>query len=202
MYRSRLPRLLLPLLMAVMGALLVSGFCSGAEFSADMVQKVFKQTYKGKLYVKGSKIRREATLPGVRTDIVIFRADKKSIWYVMPKSKSYMKVTDRVIIGGDDPVATARMKRIGVMKKLGKEKINGYVCSKVQWTTKGPAKYVLTEWTSDKLIMPLRIEFKSSRGIVLIEYKNIKEGGVPDSVFELPKGYKRAKTPTAPKPGT
>ena len=186
--------------MAVMGALLVSGFCSGAEFSADMVQKVFKRTFKGKLYVKGNKLRREATIPGVRTEIAIYRPDKKSIWYVMPKSKTYMKVTDRIVIGGDDPAATARMKQIGVMKKLGKEKINGYVCSKVQWATKGPAKYVLTEWTSDKLIMPLRTEFKSSRGIVLIEYKNIKQGGVPDSVFELPKGYKRVKTPTAPKP--
>jgi hypothetical protein len=184
-----------------MGALLVSGLCSGAEFSADMVQKVFNKTYKGKLYVKGNKLRREATVSSRRTDIAIYRPDQKSIWYVMTESKTYMKVTDRIVIGGDDPTAVMRMKQIGVMKKLGKEKINGYVCNKVQWATKGPAKYVLTEWTSDKLIMPLRTEFKSPRGIAVIEYRNIKEGGVSNSVFELPKGYRRVKTPTAPKPG-
>ncbi len=199
MHRSRSTRLILPLLLAAVGVLLAAGFCSGAEFSADIVQKASKKTYTGKIYVKGGKMRQEVRTSRF-TDIVINRPDQKSVYYVIPEDKAYMKVTSRVRVGADDPAARARMKKMGKMKKLGTEKVNGYVCTKTQWTTKTAPKYVLTEWSCPKLGVLLRTEFKGPGGAgVLIEYKNIKEGGVSDSVFDLPRGYRRIATPTAPK---
>lgn len=187
---------MLPVLVAA-GAFLISAVCPAAEFSADMVQKTSKKTIKGKMYVKGDKLRQEITQGGEK-EIVIFRPDKKVVWFLQPGKKTYMKVSQRIIIGVDDPAVRARMKRIGTMKKLGTAKLNGYTCNKIQWSTKSGAKYVLTEWTSDKLKIAVKSEFKEPSGVSSVEYKNIKEGGVSDSVFELPKGYKRVQTPTAP----
>lgn len=188
----------MPLFLAVVFALLVAGACVGAEFSASMYQKCMNKTYNGKIYIKGSKLRQEIT-DGPMKQIALFRPDKSVVWLLQPTKKTYMRVSQRVIIGADDPVARARMKQMGVMKKLGTEKVSGYVCNKTQWATGGGAKYVLTEWKSDKLQIPVRTTFTGPNGNVLIEFRNIKEGGVPDSVFELPQGYKRVQTPSAPK---
>lgn len=199
MHRNRSTRLALPIMLTIAGALLAAGFCMGAEFSGDIIQKTPNKTYTGKIYVKGGKMRREVTLSAKEKDMVISRPDQKAVWYVIPEERIYMKASPRVIVGVDDPGARERLKKVGVMKKLGSEKVNGYTCSKTQWTTKGNPKYILTEWSCAKLGVLLRSEIKGPTGTVLVEYKNIKEGGVKDSVFDMPKGYRRAKTPTAPK---
>lgn len=47
------------------------------------------------------------------------------------------------------------------------------------------------QWRSDKLDWPLKTEVKREGQSMLIEYKNIKEAKPANSLFELPKGYKK-----------
>lgn len=185
------------LVLAVTGLLLLSVTCSAATFSADVIQKGRKQVLKGKLYVKGAKVRQEITVGGEK-QATIFRPDKKLVWLLYPGTKSYMLVSQRVISGMDDPAARARIKDLSTTKKLGKETVNRYLCTKTRYTTRGEPKYVLTEWFADKLKHVIKMEVKGPGQNDVIECKNIKEGNVPDSLFEIPKGYKKIATPTAP----
>ena len=194
---SRFARASRYLVLAASWLLLLSVTCSAATFSADMIQKGGGQVLKGKLYVKGTKVRQEITAGGLK-QATIFRPDKDLVWLVYPGRKSYMLVTRRVISGMDDPAARARIKEMSTTKKLGKETVNGYLCTKTRYITRGPGSYTLTEWYADKLKHVIKMEVKSGPQVNVIEYKNIKAGNVPDSLFELPKGYKRIPTPTGP----
>ena len=185
------------LILVIAGIFIVSGIGIAAEFSADLMQTGPGTLNKGKLYVKGSKIREEISLG--RKQIVITRRDKKLVWTLDPVSKTYMKVTGAIIRGLNDPTARARIKKIGVAKPITKEKVNGYLCEKRQWVTKGAPRTTLTEWVSRELGIAVRTEIKSPGSARLIEYKNIKIEKVPDSLFEIPKGYKSRTPPPAPK---
>lgn len=197
MLRSRFARASRYLILAASGLLLLSVACSAATFSADMIQTGRGEALKGKLYVKGTKVRQEITAGGQK-QATIFRPDKKLVWLIYPGKKQYMQVTQRVISGMDDPAARARIKEISTVKKLGKQTVNGYLCTKTQYVTRPPYGYTLTEWYADKLAHVIKMEIKSGPQVNVIEYKNIKEGKVSDSVFELPKGYKKIPTPTGP----
>ena len=96
-------------------------------------------------------------------------------------------------------ISGERLKEIGVARGTSTETINGYVCQKRQWETKGQPPMTLTEWASKKLGFVIKTQMKAPWGTKVIEYKNIKVGKVPDSLFEVPKGYKQAPTPPMPK---
>lgn len=189
-------RILDRLVLVVAGIFVLSGMGMAAEFTADMIQTGQKMLYKGKLYVKGGKLRQEISV-GVK-QIVIERPDKKLVWTCDPSDKTYMVVTNAIIRGIDDPRARARLKEIGKAKPPTKETINGYLCTKRVWIGKGAPAKSLTEWRSDKLGMNVKILIKETSATRVIEYKNIKLGKVPDSVFEVPKGYHLVPTPSAP----
>ena len=180
-------------------AFLVAGSCSAAEFSADVIQKGRGEILSGKLYVKAAKVRKEI-VSGGRKEIVIYRPDQKAVLLLYPGRKTYMTVSDRIISGLDDPSARARLKKISTVKHLGNEKINGYVCARTQWVTRGTSPLTLTEWYSKKLDRVIKIEMKTRFETSLIECRNIKEGGVSSTLFDLPRGYKKIATPTPPPP--
>jgi hypothetical protein len=194
---SRFARASRYLVLAASWLLLLSVTCSAATFSADMIQKGVGRVIKGKLYVKGTKVRQEITAGGQKQATIV-RPDKKLVWLLYPGKRSYMLVTRRVISGIDDPAAQARIKQMSTTKKLGKETVNRYLCTKTQYTTRSKYKYVLTEWYADKLKYVIKMEVKGVGQNDVIEYKNIKEGNVPDSMFEVPKGYRKIPTPTGP----
>lgn len=185
------------LILTVAGIFILSGIGIAAEFSADMVQTGQRALNKGKLYVKGGKIRQEITAG--RRQIVIVRQDKKLVWTCDPVAKTYMKVTGSIIRGMDDPKARERFKKISLAKPVTKETLNGYLCEKRQWVSKGKPSTTLTEWVSRQLGFVLKTEMKASYATTVIEYKNIKIGKVPDSLFEVPKGYRSLTPPPAPK---
>lgn len=181
----------------IAGVFILSGIGFAAEFSADMVQTREKALNKGKLYVKGGKIRQEITVG--RKQIVIVRPDKKLVWTLDPATKIYMVVTQKIMRGFDDPAFRAGVKKIGAPKRVVKETVNGYLCEKRRWVTKGTPATTLTEWVSRQLGIVLKSEMKAPWATTVIEYKNIKVGKVPDSLFEIPKGYKAMTPPPAPK---
>lgn len=180
----------------VAGIFICSGMGMAAEFSADMIQTGENIHNKGRLYVKGDKIRQEINA-GYK-QIVIERPDKDLVWTIDPVEKTYMKVTDAIIRGIDDPRARERLKSLSTSKQPTKETINGYLCTKRQWVTKKKPARTLTEWTSDKLKFILKIVISQPYNERVIEYKNIKLEPVPDSLFELPKGYQQVIPPAMP----
>ena len=172
----------------------VSG--NAAEFSADMIQKSSMGNTKGKVFVKGENFRHEMTMGGEK-QIMIFQKDKGVVWVLMPQLKMYMEMT----AGGQQdmaPPTPEEMEKMGDKKYLGEEKVNGYKCKKYRYTSKDPSVGTTTMWISKKLNFPIKTEMEGSSGPMSMEYKNIQEKKLPESLFKIPAGYQKMSMPSMP----
>lgn len=175
---------------------LAASLAQAAEFSATVVSTAQGQSMKGKVFVKGDRMRTEMEIAG-ETNITITRPDKKVVWIAMPEQKMYMEMplTDKMQqkMMMKDPEDRAKMKH------LGAETVNGYDCDKYEFDTTANGKslkqYV---WIAKKLGMP--IKSATADGSMTMEYRDIQVGGVADSVFEMPQGYQKMDMPFAMPP--
>jgi outer membrane lipoprotein-sorting protein len=182
-------RIITGLAMLLLVALVVSTgiWAAGPEFSADMTMTDAKgKVATGKIFMKPQKIRQEIITEG-QTSVTILRMDKKVSWTLMPENQ-YMEVAI--------PFDTQHPEESGIeyeMTEIGNETINGYDCKVVQYTYKEKKYGVVTQWISKKLTFAIKTVSKDAKGKVLstIEYSNIKSGPQPDSLFEIPAGYKK-----------
>lgn len=165
-----------------------------AEFSADLLLKRAGETITGKVYVKGDKIRQEYIQQGTK-QVMIFRFDKEMFWLLMPAQKVYMDIPSNQCATASDPTLDQKIKDMAVQKNLGKETVNGYICDKYQYIYKDSSMGTATQWYSQKLNYPIKSEYKSPSGYMFTEYKNIKEGGVSDSLFDVPGDYMKMSVP-------
>ncbi|MBM4272971.1 MAG: DUF4412 domain-containing protein [Deltaproteobacteria bacterium] len=170
--------------------LLLSAPALAAEFSAVIFERFQGKEAQSKTYIKGDKVYREFPTGDGKT-IVILRPDKKVIWMVMPDRKMYMEMpyTDEMV--KDLKVAA---KDVATEKHLGTETVNGYLTDKYETSVKdngGQMKHLM--WVSKKLGMPIKMV--SPDGSFFLEYRDIKEGGVPDRVFEPPAGFEKMAMP-------
>jgi outer membrane lipoprotein-sorting protein len=180
------------LFIAAASALVLAQAAAAAQFSADFVQKIGGRSTTGKVYVQGDKIRREATR-GAEQTIVISRMDKRIVWMLHPAQKSYMEMSfekNRPYIL-NDPKWQQELKKLGTLTRDGQETVNGYPCDKYVLVYRDKAMGTQYQWISKKLKFPIKIETKGSRFPMVIEYKNIKERRLADSLFEVPAGYKK-----------
>jgi hypothetical protein len=186
------------LLGAVLGTILLlwAGLAQAAEFSATMVTKTGGMEIPGKVYVKGDKMRNEIQAAG-HPVINIMRPDKKLVWIIMPQQKAYMEMP--INPGTQQQMMTLTEKQKAKMKKVGSETINGYNCEKYETTMdhQGKSMKVYT-WVATDLGVPIKVV--SEDGSFSMEYKDIKTGGVADSLFEAPQGYQKMKMPFAMPP--
>ena len=167
-----------------------------AEFSADMIQKSSMGNTQGKVFVKGQNYRQEMAMGGQK-QIMILQKDKGTVWVLMPQLKMYMEMT----AGGQQdmaPPTPEEMEKMGDKKYLGEEKINGYKCKKYRYTPNDPSIGTSTMWISNKLNFPIKVEMQGSSGPMSVEYKNIQEKKIPDSLFNLPAGYQKMSMPKMP----
>ncbi|MFP5212531.1 MAG: DUF4412 domain-containing protein [Acidobacteriota bacterium] len=161
--------------------LLLSASCLAAEFSADLViQPKGEEAMKGKIYVKGNKVRHEVTEEG-DTQIMIVRPDKKVTWMVVPEEKMYTEIPYQ---SDDQAFEEWNPEKEKKAKAMGEETIAGFPCKKYETIEDGEKTYV---WVAKKLSFPIKLENSEA----VMEYKNIKEGSVADSLFELPQGYEK-----------
>jgi outer membrane lipoprotein-sorting protein len=160
------------------------------EFSADIVITDAKgKTNLGKVYIKGNEKIRQETTADDETTVTILRLDKKVSWTLLPDNQ-YMEV--KMSFDPNQPNSEYEYE----MTELGEETVNGYPCKIVQYTYKNKKYGVLKQWVSEKLGYSVKIETKDAKGKTsTIEYKNIKEGKQPDSLFEIPKGYEKFELP-------
>ena len=170
---------------------------AGAEFSADMIMTDAKaKVAKGKIFVKGlQKIRQEIDSDG-ETSVTILRLDKKVSWTLLPEQQ-YMEVP--LPFDPNQPNKDVEY----VETTVGNEAVNGYDCKVVQYTYKDKKLGVLTQWVSESLGFAVKTQTKDSKGKVTstIVYENIKPGAQPDSLFEIPAGYKKFGLPSFKIPG-
>jgi hypothetical protein len=180
------------------GAILVTilflwaGLTQAAEFTAKVVTKAGGKEIPGKVYVKGKKARHEIKIAG-QPNIQILRPDKNLIWVIIPQQKAYMEMPltqesqEKMFINVTE-------KQKAKMKKVGTETVNNYACDKYETTIihQGkPAKFYV--WIATDLGTPIKLA--SQDGSFSSECKNIKTGGVSDSLFEPPQGYNKMKLP-------
>jgi outer membrane lipoprotein-sorting protein len=180
------------LLTALVSVLALSGLAVAAEFSADITQKMGQEVQKGKIFIKGNKMRMEFE-DGIS---IMDLATGKTIT-LQPEEKMYMELP------GAGPMPSADesdkdLSKIATKKHVGTEKISGYKCDKYLITYHDKAMGKMTQWHAKKLNYPIKVFHQGPQGDMLVEYTNIKEGGVSDSLFKIPSGYQKMSLPSIP----
>ncbi len=161
------------------------------DFSADVVMTSAGHTNASKIFVKGTKIRMEQQ---GRPMYTIMRGDKDVSWIVMTDQKAYME-------SRTDPAqrpATEEKVRGEVSRRLiGNDTVDGRAAKKYEVTFKdGERTSKMYQWMAPDIKFPVKTA--AIDGSWTVEYRNIKMGGHPDSLFEVPAGYKKMSMPAMP----
>ncbi len=188
MKENRIVALLAFSLALALISLLSPSAAMAVEFSADMViQPKGDQAMTGKIFVKGDKVRQETTEEG-ETQIMIIRPDKKLTWMITPEEKTYMEMPYQ---SEDKTFEEWTADKEQKSKFLGEENVSGIACKKFESVEDGEKTYF---WIAKQFPFPVKVEDAE----VTMEYKNIKEGNIADSLFELPAGYEKMSMPVVP----
>jgi len=191
-----LPKPMKTLICAVWVAAL-AGACHAADFTADMVTKHGKMVVTGKIYRQGQKMREDMSATGQKQTMIV-RPDKKVAWMLNAATKQYMEMPMRPRMDLSRLADDADLRKMATKKSLGTETVNGYRCEKSLYTFKNKNMGTMTVWMSKDLQWPVKSENKSARGAGITEFKNIKKMRPADSLFEIPKGYKKMAMPGGP----
>jgi hypothetical protein len=149
------------------------------ELTADMISKEGKITRNGKIYVKESKVRLEK---GSTPMYAIVRGDKGVLWQINNAEKTYVvaKLTPDM-----KPLIEEKFAGETGRKQVGTETVNGYSAKKYEVTIpRGKKSETVTQWYSPDYGFTVKVAGSNWT----TEYKNIKKGGVADSLFELAPG--------------
>jgi len=161
----------------------------GAEFSAQMIVKDGPKIFPGKIYVSDGKMRQEFIDERGQT-VTIVRPDKKVVWVLMPPNRNYLEMPLKPILPGQfiQIPAKAINKRL-----IGHDRVADYETEKYQVSVPGDRRCeIQTYWVSKKLGLPIKMECRERQ--FSLEYKGIKEGKVPDRLFDPPPGYLKSTT--------
>jgi len=152
------------------------------DFSADILSNTQGQTFQGKIFFSKDKIRMETP-----ESISITRMDKKVIWILMPKEKTYMEQP----FDPASAVATSEEVNGEIERKLlGRETIDGKMTEKYQIVYDQDGKRMtMFQWIASGFKMPVKTAAGDNSWTM--EYKNIKIGKQPDALFEVPPGYEK-----------
>jgi outer membrane lipoprotein-sorting protein len=129
--------------------------------------------------------------------MVIIQGDKKIMWMLEPQTQSYLELP----FDKEDFAKTLNQPKDGEgITLVGAETLNGYATDKYETAVKTPTGTRRgTMWIAKKLGVPIRIETADKSFVQ--EYKDIKDGGVDDALFDMPAGYqKKAMHSGMPKP--
>lgn len=174
--------------LALLTSLLLTApvLAAGTQFAADMVQKVGGQTQTLRYYQGDQKMRTEMKTEDGRQAVSIIDIKARKMYTLMPEEKMYMEIP----LGGDTAAWAADDKtreEYYEVKKLGTEKVNGYVCDKYELIPREKDLEKSTTWIARKLGYPI----KSVGTNFAMELTNIKEGTQPAALFTVPKGYQK-----------
>ena len=165
------------------------------DFTADMVTTRHGETHTSKIYSKDGKKRMEMTGRG-QTMITIMRPDKQVVWMIMPAQNSYreMPFNNR----SNDMLSQLSDPNVKSEKKfIGNETVEGHPAKKYSVTIirDGKKEAMGSVWEATDLNNFL-IKHQSEDQEMTTVWKNIKTGGVSDSLFEVPAGYTKVSMPS------
>lgn len=149
-------------------------------------------TADGKLYSDGNKVRMEMNARGQQS-ITIADNTKKLAWMIMPAQKMYMEMSTAnaekkgASYRSYNPANPCEGLPNTTCTKVGTEMMNGELCTKWQFVSKGNGPN-LTTWISQKSSIPVKTV--TSDGSTM-ELTNIKTGPQPASLFQVPAGYQK-----------
>ncbi len=186
----------IPIIVALALALSWPVISTAAEFSADVIMSGGGDEETGKVFIKGRLHRMELMEGGKVAAINISRPDKGVNWNLMPDEKMYMEMS-LTEIGYEDMESLESKSKMTV---LGNETVNGYKCEKRRYESNDETEGPVIVWFSPKLGYPVKIHTLAyqGEGDMIMEYRNINTGKVPDSMFEIPGGYKKFAIPGMP----
>jgi len=173
--------------------LFLSGMAYGFEFSADTIA-TFKgeQKVQGKMYFKPDKFRMDMKTHGDMH--MITRIDKKVVWNVMPAQKMYMEMPFNL---KNKPKVDEKFEGEIERKLVGNESIDGHPTKKYLITYKAGSKTEqVYQWFATDINFPVKTA--AVDGSWSQEFRNVKIGPQPNSLFELPAGYQKMQMPTMP----
>jgi hypothetical protein len=164
------------------------------NFSADVITTTHGETHTSKIYSKDGKKRMEmAEQRGGM--IMITRPDKMVVWMITPATSSYreMPMNKR----HNDISSQLSDPKIKSEKEfIANETVDGHPAKKYHLTVivngKKEASGFLWEAT-DMNNFPIKHQSEDKQ--VTTVWKNMKTGGVSDSLFEVPAGYKKMSMP-------
>jgi len=172
-------------------ALLIVSFAGSTfalEFSSDMVMTSQGQTNTSKVWAKENKFRMES---GAQPGYTIMRVDKNVTWMVMPDQKAYMEMKSDP---SKRPKTEDKVQGEVSRKLIGSETVNDHPAKKYEVTyTEGGKTDRMYQWIATDINFPVRMA--AVDGSWVLDYKNIKIGTQPDSLFEVPSGYQKTSMP-------
>jgi hypothetical protein len=194
---TRFMRRFLGFVLAAGLALCWGVLAQAGEFSADMViTPGTGQAMKGKIYVKGNRTRNEIQ-SGADKTVNIMDNDAKKVWVLIPDQKMYMEMQPTPEMAASSQ-KREELEKMADMKVLGTEKVEGYECDKILYAYRDKSMGVMTQWIARELGYPIKIFYEGAQGKTTLEYKNIKKGGVSDSLFSVPPDYQKMSMPGGP----
>ena len=175
-------RIISVVLVVVISIFLFGGIAVAQDFSADMVSTTKAGVSTGKIFVAKEKTRMETL-----QTIIITRIDKNVVWILMPAQRMYMEQP----LKPENVVATTDKMPGEIERKLvGKETVGGKRTDKYRIVyTAADKKETIFQWIAADSGFPIKSAAVDGRWT--IEYKNLKTGKQPDSLFEIPTGYQK-----------
>jgi len=154
------------------------------DMSSDMVSTANNQKHTSKIYMQGAKMRMESPQqPGYS----IVRPDRNVMWMVMPEQKSYMEMP---LDPSRQPKTSEKVQGEVSRKLLGSETIDGHHAQKYEVTYKDrESSQKMYQWMATDINFPVKMA--AIDGSWTVEYRNIKMGAQPDSLFEVPAGFQK-----------
>jgi hypothetical protein len=163
------------------------------EFSADTITtQKGEEKITGKLYYKPNRFRMEMK---VHEDmIVITRMDKNVAWNIMPAMKMYMEMPFDM---KNRPMVEDKFEGETERKLIGSETIDGHPAKKYLITYKsGNRTDQVYQWIATDINFPLKTA--ATDGSWIQEFRNVRIGSQPNSLFEIPAGYQKMDIPQMP----
>jgi hypothetical protein len=175
------------------------------EFKADVERTVKGGLEKGSIWVKGGKSMTDLGPPRMGMMGADESAEQPKVNIVTDKDTGTMTVinlTDKTYsvmqVGAmSDPEAMGKMvvQMGGSITESGTEKIGGLKCTKVIYSYPMEAMGKMIVWKATGLKdYIVKMDMTSPFMSIKMELKNIKKTKIPDSKFEVPKGFKKIDT--------
>lgn len=163
---------------------------AAAEFVADLYEERTGTLSSGRVFVKGSLMRREVQQAGLVT-ITIFNIEKGTAWIINALGRTYAEVPSQL---GEHPLLLARKwEALGEVETIGTGEIDGRECDILRYEQSRTPDGPLVQWVDRELGFPVRTEIPEK--LYLLEYRNIDERPVPPAAFSIPPDYREVDAP-------